>query len=197
LAASDPVAAARIDPGNVRRTVRALEVPAVTGRPFSTYAEAWDRYDVDAVRAAGLRMPREALLARIGIRVRSMLDEGWLDEVRSLLERGFGGWLTSTQAIGYAEMARHLRGEMTREEAVEATVKRTGKIASVPVGDALVVELVSLATTRECTPQRGARTLDSIQPPRHPPSCGSGDPRRPGMTFATDSDDSGPLDASL
>ena len=44
------------------------------------------------------------------VRVRSMLAEGWLDEVRSLLERGFGGWLTSTQAIGYAEVARHLRG---------------------------------------------------------------------------------------
>ena len=84
LAASDPVAAARIEPGNVRRTVRALEVPAITGRPFSTFAEAWERYDADAVRAAGLRMPREALLARIGVRVRSMLDEGWLDEVRSL-----------------------------------------------------------------------------------------------------------------
>ena len=129
LAASDPVAAARIEPGNVRRTVRALEVPAITGRPFSTFAEAWERYDVRAVRAAGIRMPREALLARIGVRVRSMLDAGWLDEVRSLVERGFGGWLTSTQAIGYAELARHLRGDMTLDEAVEATVKRTGNLA--------------------------------------------------------------------
>ena len=129
LAASDPVAAARIDPGNVRRTVRALEVPAITGRSFSSFAEAWERYDAGAVRAAGLRMPREALIARIGVRVRSMLDAGWLDEVRSLVERGFGGWLTSTQAIGYAELARHLRGDMTLEAAVEATVKRTGNLA--------------------------------------------------------------------
>ena len=110
LAASDPVAAAKIEPGNVRRTVRALEVPAITGRPFSTFAAAWDRYAADAVRAAGLRMPREALLARIGDRVRAMLDAGWLEEVRALVERGFGGWLTSTQAIGYAELARHLEG---------------------------------------------------------------------------------------
>jgi tRNA dimethylallyltransferase len=129
LAALDPIAAARMDPGNVRRTVRALEVPAITGRPFSTYAEAWERHDVHAVRAAGLRMPREALMARIGTRVRSMLDEGWLEEVRSLLEQGFGGWLTSTQAIGYAELARHLRGDMTMGAAVEATVKRTGNLA--------------------------------------------------------------------
>ena len=129
LAASDPVAAARIDPRNVRRTIRALEVPAITGRSFSAFAQAWERYESDAVRAAGLRMPREALVARIGVRVRSMLDAGWLDEVRSLVERGFGGWLTSTQAIGYAELARHLRGDMTLEAAVEATVKRTGNLA--------------------------------------------------------------------
>ena len=130
MAASDPVAAARIDPGNVRRTVRALEVPAITGRPFSTYAEAWERYDVQA--RARRRTPdaaRGADWPGSAIRVRSMLDEGWLDEVRSLLERGFGGWLTSTQAIGYAELARHLRGDMTMDAAVEATVKRTGNLA--------------------------------------------------------------------
>jgi tRNA dimethylallyltransferase len=129
LAASDPVAAARIDPGNVRRTVRALEVPSITGRSFSSYAQAWERYDAGSVRAAGLLMPRDALMARIDVRVRSMLDDGWLDEVRSLVDRGFGGWLTSTQAIGYAELARHLRGDLTLEAAVEATVKRTGNLA--------------------------------------------------------------------
>ncbi len=129
LTALDPVAAGRIEPGNVRRTVRALEVPAITGRPFSAFAEAWERYEPRAVRAAGVRMPREVLVARIGERVRAMLDAGWFDEVQSLVEQGFGGWLTSTQAIGYAEMARHLRGEMTREEAVEATVKRTSNLA--------------------------------------------------------------------
>ena len=129
LTALDPVAAGRIEPGNVRRTVRALEVPAITGRPFSAFAEAWERYEPRAVRAAGIRMPREVLLARIRERVGGMLEAGWLEEVRSLVDRGLSGWLTSTQAIGYAEMARHLRGEMTREEAVEATVKRTGNLA--------------------------------------------------------------------
>lgn len=129
LSATDPVAAARIDPGNVRRTIRALEVHAITGRPFSTFARAWHRYDAGAVRAAGLRMPREALVARVGVRVRSMVDAGWIDEVRALVDRGFGGWLTSTQAIGYAELARHLQGDMTLEAAVESTAKRTGNLA--------------------------------------------------------------------
>jgi tRNA dimethylallyltransferase len=74
-------------------------------------------------------MPREELITRIDVRVRAMLDAGWLVEVRSLVERGFGGWLTSTQAIGYAELARHLQGDMALEAAVEATVKRTGNLA--------------------------------------------------------------------
>lgn len=129
LASMDPVAAARIEPGNVRRIVRALEVPAITGRPFSSFAAAWERYEPGAVRAAGLRMSRELLLVRIDARVHDMLDGGWLDEVRALIERGFGGWLTSTQAIGYAELARHLGGDMTLDDAVEATVKRTSNLA--------------------------------------------------------------------
>ena len=76
LASMDPVAAARIEPGNVRRIVRALEVPAVTGRPFSSFAEAWERYDADVVRPAGLRMSRELLVARIRSRVAVMLERG-------------------------------------------------------------------------------------------------------------------------
>ena len=64
----------------------------------------------ERVRAAGVRLTREALAARIGARVRAMLDGGLLDEVRGLVERGFGAWLTSTQAIGYAEIAAPPRG---------------------------------------------------------------------------------------
>ena len=129
LAALDPVAAGRIEPGNVRRIVRALEVAAVTGRPFSTFGLAWERYPAEAVRAAGARMTRDVLMGRIGRRVEAMFEGGWLDEVRTLVGRGFGGWLTSSQAIGYAELARHLRGDMSLAEAVEAIVKRTGNLA--------------------------------------------------------------------
>jgi tRNA dimethylallyltransferase len=129
LAASDPVAAAKIEPGNIRRTVRALEVAELTGRPFSSFAEAWERYGPDRVRAAGIEMPREVVVKRIEARVGEMLDAGLLAEVRALVERGFGRWLTSTQAIGYAEFARHLAGRMTLDEAVAATVKRTKALA--------------------------------------------------------------------
>jgi tRNA dimethylallyltransferase len=129
LAASDPIAAAKIEPGNVRRTVRALEVAELTGRPFSSFAEGWDTYDPARVRAAGVKVSAPALRARIDARVDEMLDRGWLDEVRALVERGFGGWLTSVQAIGYAELARHLAGELTLEQAVAGTVKRTRALA--------------------------------------------------------------------
>jgi tRNA dimethylallyltransferase len=129
LAASDPVAAAKIEPGNVRRVVRALEVAELTGRPFSSFALAWERYEPERMRAAGVRMSRVVLAERIEARVATMLEVGLLDEVRSLVGRGFGSWLTASQAIGYAEFARHLAGELSLEEAVAGTVRRTKALA--------------------------------------------------------------------
>jgi tRNA dimethylallyltransferase len=125
----DPAAAGKIEPGNVRRIVRALEVPAVTGRLFSEFAQNWSRYPPGHVRAAGVDIPREVLAERIDARVHTMLEAGWLHEVAGLVARGFAGWLTSTQAIGYAEFARYLQGEMRLDEAVERTVTRTKHLA--------------------------------------------------------------------
>jgi tRNA dimethylallyltransferase len=129
LADLDPAAAAKIEPDNVRRTVRALEVAAITGRAFSSFAGAWEEYDPGRVRAAGVRMPAEVLARRIDLRVRAMLEAGWLEEVRGLVDRGFGGWLTATQAIGYAELRRHLAGEVGLEEAAVSIAKRTRSYA--------------------------------------------------------------------
>ena len=129
LAGFDPAAAGKIEPANVRRTVRALEVASITGRPFSSFAGAWDNYPAGHVRVAGVRVAAEALRARIEVRVRTMLDAGWLDEVRRLIDAGFGGWLTATQAIGYVELARHLQGELALEQAVERIVVRTRALA--------------------------------------------------------------------
>lgn len=125
----DPVAAAKIEPGNVRRVVRALEVAAITGAPFSAFAADWDRYDPAHVLVAGVAVEARALAARIADRVAAMFAAGWLDEVRGLVERGFGAWLTSTQAIGYAELVRHLDGRLSLEEAWEGTVRRTKGLA--------------------------------------------------------------------
>jgi tRNA dimethylallyltransferase len=129
LAEIDPVAAERIEPDNVRRTVRALEVSELTGRPFSSFADAWERYPPDRVRAAGIEIPRTVLAERIERRVRRQLDDGLLREVEGLVRRGLDGWLTASQAIGYAEFARHLDGTLSLEEATARTVKRTKALA--------------------------------------------------------------------
>lgn len=129
LAATDPAAAAKIEPDNVRRTVRALEVVELTGQPFSAFAQAWESYEEGVVRAAGIGISRLLLLERIERRVDEQMAGGLLAEVSGLLERGFAGWLTASQAIGYAEMARHLQGELTLEEAISLTIKRTKALA--------------------------------------------------------------------
>jgi tRNA dimethylallyltransferase len=125
----DPRGAEKIEPANVRRIVRALEVAAVTGRPFSGFADAWNRYPADGVLAAGISIERKALDARIRMRVHRMLERGWLEEVDGLVASGFGGWLTATQAIGYAELARHLEGSLSLEEALDRTIVRTRNLA--------------------------------------------------------------------
>jgi tRNA dimethylallyltransferase len=129
LVASDPDAASRIEPDNVRRTVRALEVVELTGQPFSRFAEAWGRYEPDAVRAAGVDLSRPLLLERIAARVREQVERGLVGEVRALLDRGAGRWLQESQVIGYAEVARHLQGELGLEDAIALTIKRTKALA--------------------------------------------------------------------
>ena len=117
LGAVDPVAAGRIDPRNVRRTVRALEVYQATGVPFS---EAQRREPPPyETRILGLTTrTRAALHARIDRRVEAMLAAGWLDEVRDLLAKGLSADLAAFSSMGYREMARHLQGELDLEEAV-------------------------------------------------------------------------------
>ena len=129
LAGLDPDAAARIEPQNLRRSVRALEVAALTGRPFSSFSSAWELYPQDRVRAAGLRLPADVLRARIDARARRMLEEGLVEEVRALLDRGFGPFLTASQAIGYLEIVRHLEDRLTLEEAAREIARRTRALA--------------------------------------------------------------------
>ena len=125
----DAEAAAKIDPRNVRRTVRALEVDALTGRRFSSFAEAWERYPAGRVRAAGVRLSGPVLSRRIEARVHGMIEDGLVEEVRRLLDRGLEPFLTSSQAIGYVEMAEHLEGRMSLDEAVRRTIRRTRALA--------------------------------------------------------------------
>jgi tRNA dimethylallyltransferase len=128
LSSFDPEAASRIGAGNARRTIRALEVAALTGRPFSHYYGEWSAYPEGAVRAAGIDLPRAVLHRRIEQRVHRTMP-GLLEETSRLLERGSGRFLTSSQAIGYAEAVACLQGSMGQDEAAARTVRKTKALA--------------------------------------------------------------------
>lgn len=129
LAAFDPAAAAKMESSNARRVIRALEVAGLTGKTFSSFAESWDRYPEGRVRAAGVMVQPKVLRARIESRVDRQLQEGLIEEVRALLDRGFGSFVTASQAIGYVEVAEHLAGRVSLEEARARIVRRTRALA--------------------------------------------------------------------
>ena len=127
LAAVDPESAARIDPRNVRRVIRALEVHAATGRPLS--AQRTRRTPEFPALILGLGCDRAELYRRIDRRVEAMFAAGLVDEVRGLLARGYGRELPSMSAIGYREAAAYLAGELTLAEAVERVKTETHRLA--------------------------------------------------------------------
>ncbi len=112
----DAAAAQQIQPQNVRRTVRALEVILMTGRRFSEQrGRSASPYSLKII---GLKRPRPELYARIDRRIDDMISAGLLEEVRRLLESGYSPELPTLSAIGYGEMTAVLQGQMTLEEAV-------------------------------------------------------------------------------
>lgn len=111
----DPKRARKIDPRNVRRVIRALEIYHTTGMPPSELrVKVPPPYDVLRI---GLSLPREELYARIDRRMDEMLEAGWLDEVRSLLESGVSPDAPSLSAIGYRQLVEVHLGEMSLEDA--------------------------------------------------------------------------------
>jgi tRNA dimethylallyltransferase len=128
LTAVDAAAAARIIATNGRRIVRALEVIAITGRPFSaTLPEL--RYAVDGAHQVGVDIPREVLDERIALRVERMWEAGFVEEVRHLAEHGLREGRTANRALGYQQVLAFLDGEITEEEAKEQTVTGTRRFA--------------------------------------------------------------------
>jgi tRNA dimethylallyltransferase len=125
---ADPLAAARILPGNTRRIVRALEVIELTGRPFSaTLPERC--YRLPDIVQIGLAIDRATLDARIAARVDAMWAAGFIDEVRRLAAAGLREGLTASRALGYRQVLRFLDGELTEAEARLLTIGRTRKFA--------------------------------------------------------------------
>lgn len=128
LTTLDPVAAAAILPGNGRRIVRALEVVALTGGPYAATLPGPD-YHLPGVRQIGLRIDRPTLDARIRARVEAMWSAGLVGEVRRLADCGLRDGLTASRALGYRQILRFLDGELTEDQAREATVTATRRFA--------------------------------------------------------------------
>jgi tRNA dimethylallyltransferase len=116
LAALDPEGAARLDPHNLRRVMRALEVVTRLGRPL---AACQTRQPVDAdVLVIGLRLPREEHYRRLDERTEAMFTAGLVQEVKRLRDAGFGDTSAVRGGIGYKEVSLYLEGEFDLDEAL-------------------------------------------------------------------------------
>jgi tRNA dimethylallyltransferase len=129
LRAKDPLAAAAIDPKNARRVIRALEVIALTGKPFGAGLDAEHRPWYPRTVVMGLRSPREQLVERLDDRVRAMWSAGLVDEVRGLIPQGIESGVTASRAIGYQQCLSFLAGSLSEEEAIEETQALTRRYA--------------------------------------------------------------------
>jgi tRNA dimethylallyltransferase len=128
LAGVDPEAAAQILPDNGRRVVRALEVVALTGRPFSASLPRLEYADPLTVQI-GVDIDRPTLDERIARRVEAMFAAGFVEEVDALLARGLADGRTANRAIGYREVIGFLAGDRTLAEAIEQTIVATRRFA--------------------------------------------------------------------
>jgi tRNA dimethylallyltransferase len=130
----DPSAAVRIEPGNRRRIVRALEVIELTGRRFSSFGPGIDEYPAPAISVTmlGLRFIPTELGERIAARFATMRRAGLVDEVRSLADLPSDQSMSRTarEAIGYRELLAHFAGDIPAlDDAFDAAVRRTRRFA--------------------------------------------------------------------
>lgn len=159
LAEVDPESAARILVENGRRVVRALEVLEITGRPFSATLPRLEYVDPRTVQV-GVDIDRPTLDARIAQRVEEMFAAGFVAEVERLLERGLAQGRTAGRAIGYPEVAAHLAGELSLDEARERTVVATRRFARRQ--DAWFRKDPRIRWVRFDDPDRVARALSEV-----------------------------------
>lgn len=129
LQTRDPESAAVIHPHNVRRVIRALEM-ADEGVSYARQKEGFStpqaRYDSSYY---GLTCDRARLYDRINLRVDQMIADGLVDEVRHLVDQGFGEDLTARQAIGYKEIIDYLKGRSSLDDAIELIKRRSRRYA--------------------------------------------------------------------
>lgn len=129
LAKLDPGAALAIDPQNLRRVIRALEVIEITGKPFTANLPREESTRYPFSRQFGLVMDRDSLAQRIDERVEAMFEQGLVKETQDLLEAGIRNGRTAQLALGYAQVLKMIDGEFSEEEAREDTKRATRQYA--------------------------------------------------------------------
>ena len=156
----DPVGAARMTTSNRRRIVRALEVTIGSGRPFSSFGPGLETYPPTPFRLIGVALPPDVVGRRIAERYQRQLEDGFLDEVRRLRASPGGLSRTASQALGYKELAAHLRrgthtGRRRRDRRAPDAAIRSPAAGLVPSRSADRVAVRELVTpTRSCPPSR-------------------------------------------
>jgi len=126
----DPEAASRIDSNDAKRIIRALEVYQLTGRPISSFQKQFDaEKPMHDWIILGLRRQKEEESRRMNARVKRMIEQGLVEEVRSLLAEERPLSRQARCAIGYAEIIEHLQGRMSLEDAIEEVKKNTRRLA--------------------------------------------------------------------
>ena len=125
LRSIDPLAATHLDLRNPRRVLRALERAEAGGGAVDPHADPYP----GRMALIGLSRPREVLYQRIDDRAERIFAGGLLPEVATLLERGYAPQLRPLTSHGYAEAARHLAGEWSLDQAIDATARRTRQYA--------------------------------------------------------------------
>lgn len=129
LGAVDPQSAERLHPNDVRRVIRALEIYHMSGTTLSSQLESQNKQSPYNLCIIGLTMDRQMLYNRIEQRIDEMMDAGLVDEVRSLLGRGFTRNLISMQGLGYKEILEHLEDGVPLEDAVTKLKRDTRRFA--------------------------------------------------------------------
>jgi tRNA dimethylallyltransferase len=125
----DAVAAERINPNDIKRIVRALEVYQLTGKPISSLQKQWQQQIKHDWTIIGLRREKADTSSRINRRIKKMISAGFVDEVKSLLDEEKPMSKQARCAIGYAEIIEHLNGHRSLEDAVELIKINTRRLA--------------------------------------------------------------------
>ena len=129
LSVLDPTAAARMEPANRRRVVRALEVTIGSGRAFSTFGPGLEAYPDVGFHLVGVRVERDERNERIAARFHRMVDAGLLEEVRALAALRPPPSRTARQALGYRELLRHVEDGAPLDACVDEAITRTRQFA--------------------------------------------------------------------